>query len=126
MLEEYKEKRNFKLTTEPAVSEGGASMIAADEPLRYVIQKHAARRLHYDFRLEIDGVLVSWAIPKGPSVNPRDRRMARRTEDHPLEYEKFEGVIPDGEDGAGPVIVWDHGTYDNRTEHEMTTCLGRG
>jgi DNA ligase D-like protein (predicted 3'-phosphoesterase) len=93
---------------------------------RFVIQQHEARSDHYDFRLEIDGVLVSWAMPKGPSVNPQDRRMARRTEDHPLGYEKFEGMIPDGEPGAGRVIVWDHGTYANRTEHEMTTCLGRG
>jgi DNA ligase D-like protein (predicted 3'-phosphoesterase) len=93
---------------------------------QFVIQQHAARNDHYHFRLEIDGVLVSWAIPKGPSTNPKVRRMARRTEDYPLEYGKFEGVIPDGEDGAGGVIVWDHGTYDNRTDHEMTTCLDRG
>ncbi|MGB8792206.1 MAG: DNA polymerase ligase N-terminal domain-containing protein [Mycobacterium sp.] len=93
---------------------------------QFVIQQHAARNDHYDFRLEIDGVLVSWAIPKGPSTNPKVRRMARRTEDRPLEYGKFEGVIPDGEDDAGGVIVWDRGTYDNRTEHEMTTCLDRG
>ena len=93
---------------------------------RFVIQHHAARRDHYDLRLEIDGVLVSWAIPKGPTVNPHDARLARRTEDHPLEYETVEGVIPDSEDGAGRVIVWDHGTYNNRAEHEMTTCLGRG
>src|ERR1700756_3750267 len=92
----------------------------------FVIQDHAARSEYYEFRLEIDGVLVSWAIPRGPSVNPQDRRMARRTEDHALEYGTFEGVIPDGADGAGRVIVWDHGTYDNRTEHEMTTCLDRG
>jgi DNA ligase D-like protein (predicted 3'-phosphoesterase) len=98
----------------------------SDSGPRFVIQHHVARSDHYDLRLEIDGVLVSWAIPKGPSVNPEDARMARRTEDHPLEYEMVEGVIPDGEDGAGRVIVWDHGTYDNRTEHEMTTCLGRG
>ena len=98
----------------------------SDRGPRFVIQQHEARDDHYDFRLEIDGVLVSWAIPKGPSVNPQDWRMARRTEDHALEYGTFEGVIPDGEDGAGRVIVWDHGTYDNRTEHEMTTCLDRG
>jgi DNA ligase D-like protein (predicted 3'-phosphoesterase) len=77
----------------------------SDRGPRFVIQQHDARSHHYDFRLEIDGVLVSWAIPKGPSVNRQDRRMARRTEDHPLEYAEFEGVIPDGEDGAGRVIV---------------------
>src|SRR5271165_5297068 len=111
MLEEYKEKRNFKLTTEPAVSEGGASMIAADEPLRYVIQKHAARRLHYDFRLEIDGVLVSWAVPKGPSLDPKEKRLAVITEAHPLEYASFHGVIPKKQYGAGTVIIWDQGIY---------------
>jgi DNA ligase D-like protein (predicted 3'-phosphoesterase) len=93
---------------------------------RFVIQHHAARSDHYDLRLEIDGVLVSWAIPQGPSVNPKDRRMARRTEDHPLQYEEFEGVVPAGDRGAGRVIVWDRGTYANRTGYEMTTCLGRG
>lgn len=71
-------------------------------------------------------MLASWAIPKGPSTNPKDRRMARRTEDHPLDYADFEGVIPDGEYGAGPVIVWDRGTYVNATDHEMTECLDRG
>jgi DNA ligase D-like protein (predicted 3'-phosphoesterase) len=84
-----------------------------------VIQQHAARSDHYHFRLEIDGVLVSWAIPRGTSVNPQDRRMARRTEDRPLEN-------ADDEDGADSVIVWDEGTYANRTDNEMTTCLVRG
>jgi DNA ligase D-like protein (predicted 3'-phosphoesterase) len=88
-----------------------------------VIQHHAARSDHYDFRLEIDGVLVSWAIPRGTSVNPQDRRMARRTKDHPIDDAEFEGTIPDG---AENVTVWDHGTYANRTEHEMINCLGRG
>jgi DNA ligase D-like protein (predicted 3'-phosphoesterase) len=83
-----------------------------------VIQDHAARSEYYDFRLEIDGVLVSWAIPRGSSVNPQDRRMARRTEDQPLEK-------ADDEDAAG-VVVWDHGTYANRTEYDMINCLGRG
>jgi DNA ligase D-like protein (predicted 3'-phosphoesterase) len=91
-----------------------------------LIQHHPARSDHYDFRLEIDGVLVSWAIPRGPSVNPQDRRMARRTEDHPIEYAEFEDIILGGGHGAGNVIVWDQGTYANRTEHEMITCLGRG
>jgi DNA ligase D-like protein (predicted 3'-phosphoesterase) len=85
----------------------------------FVIQQHAARSDHYHFRLEIDGVLVSWAIPRGASVNPQDRRMARRTEDQPLEN-------ADVEDAAADVIVWDEGTYANKTDHEMTTCLGRG
>jgi DNA ligase D-like protein (predicted 3'-phosphoesterase) len=85
----------------------------------FVIQQHAARSDHYHFRLEIDGVLVSWAIPRGTSVNPQDRRMARRTEDRPLEN-------ADDVDGADSVIVWDEGTYANRTDNEMTTCLVRG
>lgn len=85
----------------------------------FVIRDHAARSECYDFRLEIDGVLVSWAIPRGPSDNPQDRRMARRTEDRPLEN-------ADVEDAAADVIVWDEGTYANKTDHEMTTCLGRG
>lgn len=92
----------------------------------FVIQHHAARSDHYDFRLEVDGALASWAVPKGPSVDPKDKRMARRTEDHPLEYQTFEGVIPKGEYGAGPVIVWDHGTYSNESQHKMADALQRG
>ena len=88
-----------------------------------MIQQHAARSDHYDFRLEIDGVQVSWAIPRGSSVNPQDRRMARRTKDHPIDDAESEGTSPDDADN---VTVWDEGTYANKTRHEMTTCLGRG
>jgi DNA ligase D-like protein (predicted 3'-phosphoesterase) len=105
-LTDYRGKRDFSNTGEPR----GRRRRSRGRP-HFVIQHHAARSEHYDFRLEINGVLVSWAVPKGPSTDPRDKRMARRTEDHPLEYETFEGVIPTGEYGAGPVIVWDRGAY---------------
>jgi DNA ligase D-like protein (predicted 3'-phosphoesterase) len=124
-LSEYRRKRRSGKSPEPRGQRARKRQESADGP-RFVIQHHAARSDHYDFRLEIDGVLVSWAIPKGPSTNPKDKRMARRTEDHPLEYASFEGVIPEGDYGAGGVIVWEHGTYTNATEREMVEGLQRG
>ncbi|MEV6118754.1 DNA polymerase ligase N-terminal domain-containing protein [Streptomyces sp. NPDC052109] len=104
----YRGKRDFERTREPS---GHGSRAEGDEP-RFVVQIHDARRMHFDFRLQVADVLKSWAIPKGPSTDPGDKRMAVPTEDHPLEYEDFEGVIPKGEYGGGTVIVWDRGTYE--------------
>ncbi len=105
-LKDYTDKRDFAVTPEPA------GHIAPEPGHRYVIQKHAARNLHYDLRLELDGVLLSWAVPKGPSLDPLDKRFARQTEDHPIAYGDFEGVIPQGQYGGGTVMVWDHGTWE--------------
>ena len=119
-LEEYRRKRRFPATPEPAGEQ------PARPGRRFVVQKHRARQLHYDFRLEIDGVLKSWAVPKGPSLNPSDKRLAIETEDHPLEYGDFEGVIPEGNYGAGTVMVWDRGSFEVEGEKSAAEQYGRG
>jgi bifunctional non-homologous end joining protein LigD len=124
-LEQYRAKRTFDSTPEPSGGEpSGPEPSGGDEETpharagepRFVVQKHAARRLHYDFRLEAEGVLVSWAVPKGPSYDPKEKRLAVHVEDHPLDYEDFEGVIPAAQYGSGTVVVWDRGSYRNITE----------
>lgn len=113
-LEKYKSKRDFRKTSEPGGEDVGFKW--ADSGPVFVIQKHDASNLHYDFRIEVDGVLKSWAVPKGPSTDPSVKRLAVPTEDHPLAYADFEGVIPEGEYGGGPILIWDRGTYRNLKE----------
>jgi DNA ligase D-like protein (predicted 3'-phosphoesterase) len=110
-LETYASRRSFRKTPEPDVAEDSPVRWRKDDNPIFVVQKHDASSLHYDFRLEVDGTLRSWAVPKGPSTDPSERRLAVQTEDHPLSYADFEGVIPEGEYGAGTVLVWDAGPY---------------
>ncbi len=134
-LATYRAKRHFEVTPEPGSSQDEGheekKTAAADarkpgEALAFVVQKHDARRLHYDVRLEVDGAMVSWAVPKGPSYDPAVRRLAVQTEDHPMEYNAFEGRIPDGEYGAGDVLIWDRGTYETVPPGQQRAMLDKG
>lgn len=126
-LNEYKKKRDFSQTREPKPTKGRSK-----NKRLFVVQKHFASRLHYDFRLEFNGVLKSWAVPKGLSKQTKDKRLAIQTEDHPLDYAKFQGTIPKGQYGAGKVITWDIGNYDNLKKDEkgrvvsFKKCLKEG
>src|SRR5215470_18441964 len=122
-LEEYRRKRDFRKTPEPAGAIATAEK--ARNGLSFVIQKHAARRLHYDFRLELDGVLKSWAVTKGPSLVPGEKRLAVEVEDHPVEYRDFEGTIPQGQYGGGTVQVWDRGTWAPKGDPRAGLAKGR-
>jgi bifunctional non-homologous end joining protein LigD len=110
-LQEYRIKRDFSLTTEPEDDSPEPENLPPEADGSYVVQEHHARTLHWDFRLEMDGVLKNWAVPKGPPEEKGERRLAIEVEDHPLEYGKFEGTIPEGNYGAGEVIIWDRGYY---------------
>src|ERR1043165_2803179 len=119
-LSEYRRKRDLGKSREP---EGG---VASEKHPIFVVQKHDATNLHYDFRLEVDGVLWSWAVPKGPSLNPEDKRLALMVEDHPLDYAGFEGTIPKGNYGGGTVMVWDTGIYEPRDQEHPKRAMHLG
>ena len=120
----YRRKRDFKATPEPPPNEAKRRR-PAREP-SFVVHKHHARRLHYDLRLEMDGALASWAVPKGPSFDPKERRLAVETEDHPIEYGGFEGRIPEGQYGAGDSIIWDRGTYETDPPGQASQMRKKG
>jgi bifunctional non-homologous end joining protein LigD len=122
-LSPYRSKRRFDVTAEP---KGRAPRKRRGPGGRFVVQRHRATRLHYDFRLEVDGVLVSWAVPKGPTLDPKVRRQAVHVEDHPLEYFSFEGVIPKGQYGGGDVIVWDWGRWTPAKEQDAAQAIADG
>jgi bifunctional non-homologous end joining protein LigD len=128
-LAEYQRKRRFSVTPEPAARPTAGRARAAGRPrqfpLQFVVQKHRASQLHYDFRLEHDGVMLSWAIPRGPSLDPAVKRLAMQVEPHPLDYNQFEGVIPEGEYGGGTVMIWDRGSW-TATDPDVDAALARG
>ena len=121
MLAEYNRKRRFDVTPEPP----GRARRPKKTALAFVVQKHRAGHLHYDFRLEHEGAMLSWAIPKGPSLDPAVRRLAMQTEPHPMDYNHFEGVIPEGQYGGGTVMIWDHGTWEPESD-DVGRALAKG